>query len=58
LLCDAFGRPVVLLNDVAEVLDLAHFNGLSTVFVDRVHGGFVGATFVHYDLLWLSVLNA
>src|SRR5450830_874447 len=48
--CDSLDRTVVLLDDVVEVLVLAHQDVDTGVSLDAFNGGRVGATFVNRDL--------
>jgi hypothetical protein len=47
---------MILLDDVVEVLDLAHLNRHDLIFVHPVYGRFVGVTHVHSGLLQTTVL--
>ena len=46
---------VVLLDDVVEVLDLAHDDRNVAVSIDRIDGRLVGAALVHRDFFGLAV---
>ena len=52
---DAFDRPVVLLDDVVEVLDLTHLDVRAGVSLNAFDGRRVRTTFVDGDLLGHAV---
>ena len=49
--CDPFNGPMVLVDDVVEILRLAHQDGKTTVGLDADDGGLVGPAFVDRDFL-------
>src|SRR5471032_1137031 len=46
---------MVLLDDVVEVFDLAHYNRHIPAGVDRIDGSLVGAALVHRDLFGIAI---
>ena len=54
-ICDSLDGPVDLLDDVVEVLALAHLDIKAGVNVDVVDRGCVGTAFVNGDLLWQTM---
>ena len=50
--CDCLDCPVILLDDVVEVLVLAHQDVDTGVSLDAFNGGRVGSALVDSDLLW------
>ena len=48
---DPFDGPMVLFDDIVEVLRLAHRDGKTGVGLDADDGGFVGPAFVDGDFL-------
>ena len=49
--CDPFNGPIILFDDVVEILRLAHRDGKTTVGLNADDGGLVGPAFVDGDLL-------
>ena len=49
---DPFNCPMVLFDDVVEILRLAHRDSKTTVVLDADDGGLVGPAFVDGDFLW------
>ena len=49
--CDPFNGPMVLFDDVVEILRLAHRDDNTTVGLDADDGGLVGPAFVDGDFL-------
>ena len=48
---------MILLDDIVEILDLAHLDGHFSITIDLTNGRFVGTTLVHRDLVRISVLT-
>lgn len=53
---NAFDGPVVLLDDVVQILDLTDLDGRFRFGVDRLEGRQIGSAFVHGDRLRHAVL--
>jgi hypothetical protein len=49
----AFDGPMVLLDDVIQILSLSNLDGYLTIVVDRVDGSQIGAALVDSDCLIL-----
>ena len=47
---------MILLDDIVEILDLTNLDRCVPVIIDPIYSSFIGPTFVHRDLLRISVM--